>query len=213
MVGWGVGFGEGGGRDGSAARMSDRVGEACRLQGKEFFMNNLLARIHFIIEMIWWTGLAPWEFEFPFPGILTSTLLTTESSRWSRRSRGSGAVGSQYTTLSLSIHNSFSFKPELFLFLGVLCQISFSSWSYLSELVLFLRILCLCLCLRVLCRSSFSVLRVLCQTTFSFSQSFPEFFSLFEVAGAPRTRQRCQSAPDTSPSPCCQQRRFLRFFL
>ena len=23
--------------------------------------------------MIWWTGLAPWEFEFPFPGSLTST--------------------------------------------------------------------------------------------------------------------------------------------
>ena len=25
--------------------------------------------------MIWWTGLAPWEFEFPFPGSLTSTFL------------------------------------------------------------------------------------------------------------------------------------------
>ena len=24
--------------------------------------------------MTWWTGLAPWEFEFPLPGILTSTL-------------------------------------------------------------------------------------------------------------------------------------------
>ena len=32
-------------------------------------------RIHFIIEMIWWTGLAPWEFEFPFPGSLASTFL------------------------------------------------------------------------------------------------------------------------------------------
>ena len=28
-------------------------------------LNNLLVRIHFIIEMIWWTGLAPCEFEFP----------------------------------------------------------------------------------------------------------------------------------------------------
>ena len=28
-----------------------------------------------IIQMIWWTGLAPWEFESPFPGSLTSTLL------------------------------------------------------------------------------------------------------------------------------------------
>jgi len=36
---------------------------------------NLLVRIHFIIVMIRWTGLAPWEFEFPFPGCLTSTFL------------------------------------------------------------------------------------------------------------------------------------------
>ena len=34
---------------------------------RDFFSDNLLVRIHFIIEMIWWTGLAPWEFEFPFP--------------------------------------------------------------------------------------------------------------------------------------------------
>ena len=40
---------------------------------REFFIDNLLVRIHFIIEMIWWTGLAPWEFEFPFPGSITST--------------------------------------------------------------------------------------------------------------------------------------------
>ena len=25
--------------------------------------------------MIWWTGLAPWEFEFPFPGSLTFAFL------------------------------------------------------------------------------------------------------------------------------------------
>ena len=35
--------------------------------------DNLLVRIHFIIVMIRWTGLAPWEFEFRFPGSLTST--------------------------------------------------------------------------------------------------------------------------------------------
>ena len=40
---------------------------------REFFFDNLLVRIHFTIEMIWWTGLAPWEFEFPFPGSLVST--------------------------------------------------------------------------------------------------------------------------------------------
>ena len=33
---------------------------------REFFIDNLLVRIHFIIEMIWWTGLAPWEFLIPF---------------------------------------------------------------------------------------------------------------------------------------------------
>ena len=47
------------------------------LQGpeREFCIDNLLVRIHFIIVMIRWTGLAPWEFEFPFPGSLTSTFL------------------------------------------------------------------------------------------------------------------------------------------
>ena len=29
---------------------------------KEFFIENILVRIHFIIEIIWWTSLAPWEF-------------------------------------------------------------------------------------------------------------------------------------------------------
>jgi len=28
--------------------------------------------------MIRWTGLAPWEFEFPFPGSLTSTFLVVD---------------------------------------------------------------------------------------------------------------------------------------
>jgi len=42
---------------------------------REFFIDNLLARIHFSIVMIRWTGLAPWVFEFPFPGSLTSTFL------------------------------------------------------------------------------------------------------------------------------------------
>jgi len=37
---------------------------------REFFIVNLLVRIHFIIVVIRWTGLAPWEFEFPFPGSL-----------------------------------------------------------------------------------------------------------------------------------------------
>ena len=38
----------------------------------EFFVDNLMVRIHYIIVMMRWTGLAPWEFEFPFLGSLTS---------------------------------------------------------------------------------------------------------------------------------------------
>ena len=38
-------------------------------------IDNLLVRIHFIIVMIRWTGLAPWGFEFPFPGSLSSTFI------------------------------------------------------------------------------------------------------------------------------------------
>ena len=50
----------------------------CRRRGvREFFVDNLLVRIHFIIMMIRWTGLAPWVFEFPFPGSLTSTFLVS----------------------------------------------------------------------------------------------------------------------------------------
>jgi len=54
----------------------------CRISGasalaeareREFFIDNLLVRTHFINVMIRWTGLAPWEFEFHFPGSLTST--------------------------------------------------------------------------------------------------------------------------------------------
>ena len=42
---------------------------------REFFIDNLLVLVHFIIEMIWWTGLATLEFEFPFRGSLISTFL------------------------------------------------------------------------------------------------------------------------------------------
>ena len=49
---------------------------------KEFFIDNLLVRIHFIIVMIWWTGLALWEFEFHFSGSLSSALELLEP--WGR---------------------------------------------------------------------------------------------------------------------------------
>jgi len=50
-------------------------GTRCPLLLKRVFIDNLLVRIHFIIVMIRWTDLAPCEFEFPFPGSLTSTFL------------------------------------------------------------------------------------------------------------------------------------------
>jgi len=46
-------------------------GARITVREREFFIDNF----HFIIVMIRWTGLAPWEFEFPFPGSLTSTFL------------------------------------------------------------------------------------------------------------------------------------------
>ena len=46
---------------------------------REFLIDNLLVRIHFIIVMIRWTGLAPWEVESPFPVSLTSTFLEQET--------------------------------------------------------------------------------------------------------------------------------------
>ena len=42
---------------------------------RDFFIDNLLVRTYFIIVMIRWTGLAPWEFEFPFPGALHAFLI------------------------------------------------------------------------------------------------------------------------------------------
>ena len=51
-------------------------GGRVRLGEKEFFIDNLLVRIHYIIVMVKWTGLAPWKFEFSFPGSLTSTFLS-----------------------------------------------------------------------------------------------------------------------------------------
>ena len=42
---------------------------------RDFVIDNLLVRIHSVGMMIWWTGLAPGEVEFSFPGSLTSTSL------------------------------------------------------------------------------------------------------------------------------------------
>ena len=52
------------------------------LSEREFLIDNLLVRIHCIIVIIRWTGLAPWEFEFSFPGSLTSTFLERQVTQW-----------------------------------------------------------------------------------------------------------------------------------
>ena len=54
-------------------------------------MDNLLVRIHFIKVMIRWTDLAPWEFEFHFPGSLTSTFLETQTRHTAPRCRANSA--------------------------------------------------------------------------------------------------------------------------
>jgi len=48
-----------------------------RVEESFFFIDSLMVRIYSIIVMIRWTGLAPWEFEFPFSGSRTSRWNTT----------------------------------------------------------------------------------------------------------------------------------------
>jgi hypothetical protein len=45
------------------------------MREREFCIDNLLVGIHFVIVMIRWTGLAPWEHEYTIPGSLTSNFL------------------------------------------------------------------------------------------------------------------------------------------
>ena len=47
---------------------------------RELSIDNLQVRIHFVIGMIRWTGLASLAFEFPFPGSRTSAFLKTSTS-------------------------------------------------------------------------------------------------------------------------------------
>jgi len=46
------------------------------LRKERVIFDNLLVRIHSIIEMIWWTGLGSKEFEFPFAGSIICTFRT-----------------------------------------------------------------------------------------------------------------------------------------
>ena len=60
---------------------------------REYFIDHLLVRIHFIIVMMRWTGLAPAKFELPFSGSLTSTFLCFAEFLlgWTGFSKGRGA--------------------------------------------------------------------------------------------------------------------------
>ena len=77
---------------------------------REFFIDNQLVRIHVIIVMIRWTGLAPWEFGNPFPGSLTSTFITLREIAGGyihiRRERAGGGIGSKERTNLAHIRQS-----------------------------------------------------------------------------------------------------------
>ena len=46
----------------AAGKVACRGVSAQQARAREFVVDNLLVRIHFISVMIRWTGLAPWEF-------------------------------------------------------------------------------------------------------------------------------------------------------
>jgi len=60
---------------------------------REFLNDNLLVRIHLIIVMIRWTGLAPWEFDFPFPGVGPAACGAGLTTHWLRRVPGQALEG------------------------------------------------------------------------------------------------------------------------
>ena len=43
---------------------------------ERFLLTAFLSELHLIIEIIWWTGLAPWEYELSLPGSLIPTFQT-----------------------------------------------------------------------------------------------------------------------------------------
>ena len=66
---------------------------------RKFFIDNLLVRIHLTIQMVWWIGLAPREFQFPFPGSLVPAYLLGGG--------GKVSVDVRLKLLSLSVAHSF----------------------------------------------------------------------------------------------------------
>jgi len=73
------------------AEAARRTGKASDLREREIFFGNLLVRNHFIIVMIRWTGLAPWECEFLFQVALH--LHSSHTTRWQKLRETGKLVG------------------------------------------------------------------------------------------------------------------------
>jgi hypothetical protein len=69
---------------------------------REFSIDNLLVRSHLTIVMIRWTGLAPCNFEFPFPGSLTSTFIGRVCTRPSTEQRERWVIYCRTTSVSVA---------------------------------------------------------------------------------------------------------------
>ena len=91
---------------------------------REFFIDNLLVRVHFIIVMIRWTGPAPWGVEFPFPGSLTSTFLDGRNLHPEQRQVGR-VIFMDVECSSSSITQSFCNKHMVLTILTVLTILGF----------------------------------------------------------------------------------------
>ena len=82
VSGWGLGV-ECKGKDLKERALIRRRPEWGEVREREFFIHSLLVRIHLIIVMIRWTGLAPWDKKIPFPGSLSSAFLVKRRT-WKR---------------------------------------------------------------------------------------------------------------------------------
>ena len=80
---------------------------------REIFIENLLVRIHFIIVKIGWTGLAPWEFEFPFPGSLTCTFLSGPAGTDRRRASMQRDSTDPSRPLGLRLSDTRVYEPQI----------------------------------------------------------------------------------------------------
>ena len=74
---------------------------APHLSNREFFIDNLLVQIHFIIEMIGWTGLTLWEVDIPFTPPPSALNRCRADSPLIRPSRPESGLGFQVKVLNI----------------------------------------------------------------------------------------------------------------